>query len=342
MSGAVAFTEPPDARAEAYAAASFGPETVVVPVSGDASDRRYFRARVPRGEPPSWILAVHAAPFDPATLNTVDATRLFAAAGLPVPAIAAVDAGRGVLQLEDLGDLRLQDALRDAPPAARLAWYREAVGLIHGVQRATGLARAGGHQAARLAFDVEKLGFEMDFFLTHYVDRLRGGPLPGSLAAAFRAELTGLAAWLAARPRALAHRDYHARNLMIRPGTGRLAIIDHQDARMGPVTYDLASLVYDPYVELTPAEVDACLEAFVEGADDRAGARAALEVELDRMALQRLLKAVGTYGYQTATRGTRVYLPYIAPALARALAAARRAGGFPATAEAVARLLETR
>jgi aminoglycoside/choline kinase family phosphotransferase len=387
------FAEPSDARARAHVAASLGEQAVVTPLSGDASDRRYFRVRIPAGgaaearrrAPRSWVLAVHAAPFDPATLNTIDATRLFRAAGLPVPAIVEVDAARGVLRLEDLGDVRLQDALAGAPPARRLAWYREAVALIHGIHRATDLARSGGYQAGRLAFDVEKLGFEMGFFFTHYVEGLRGQSLPPPLAAAFRAELDGLVAWLAARPRVLAHRDYHARNLMVlspadkrrpplsgghpgsagpeRGGAGgmrgasalklgsalaperppaddaRLVMVDHQDARLGPVTYDLASLVYDPYVELTPAEVSTCLEAFVDGAADRAAARAALAEELDRMALERLLKAVGTYGYQTQVRGTQVYLPYFVPALARAHSAARRAGGFPATVEAVALLM---
>jgi aminoglycoside/choline kinase family phosphotransferase len=105
---------------------------------------------------------------------------------------------------------------------------------------------------------------------------------------------------------------------------------------MGPVTYDLASLVYDPYVELAEGEVAVCLAAFAEGAADPAAAREALDAELPRMALQRLLKAVGTYAYQTRVRGSSVYRPYIAPALARARAVAGRAGGFPATLDAVA------
>lgn len=107
---------------------------------------------------------------------------------------------------------------------------------------------------------------------------------------------------------------------------------------MGPVTYDLASLVYDPYVVLAPDEVEACLDAFAAASDDPEEARRALTEELPRMALQRLLKAVGTYGYQTSVRGTDVYRPYIAPALTRARAAAERLDDFPATVEAVARL----
>ncbi len=337
------FGESAETRARAHAAEFAGPSASVEPLTGDASDRRYFRVRGARGRV---VLAVHAVAFDPASLSTIDATRLFTAAGLPVPAILDVDPARGVLRLEDLGDVRLQDALATADPARRLAWYREAVGLAVAVQHASALATRGGYQAGRLAFDTEKLGFEVRFFLEHYVAGMRRGVLPADLEREFRAELDRLVAWLASRPRVLTHRDYHARNLMVvRRKHARgpaddlaLAIIDHQDARMGPVTYDLASLVYDPYVALSPAEVEACLEAFVASADDPGAARRVVAEELPRMALQRLLKAVGTYAYQTAVRGTDVYRPYIAPALARAHAAALRADEFPATARAVARL----
>lgn len=342
MTVVTSFRESAEARARAHAVEYAGPSAAVDALTGDASDRRYFRVR---GQQGSVVLAVHATPFDPERLSTVDATRLFSAAGLPVPAILSVDRERGVLRLEDLGDLRLQDALATAEPARRRGWYREAVGLVLAIQRASGLATRGGHQAGRLAFDADKLGLEMAFFLEHYVNGMRRGVLPADLEAELRAELDRLVRWLAARPRVLTHRDYHARNLMVvprkRPGggaAGSLAIIDHQDARMGPVTYDLASLVYDPYVDLAPAEVDACLDAFVAGADDAYAARRAVAEELPRMAVQRLLKAIGTYGYQTAVRGTDVYRPYIAPALARAHAAALRADGFPATARAAARL----
>lgn len=337
MSVETRFAEPAEARARAHATAFAGPEVVVEPITGDASDRRYFRARSRQG---TVVLAVHALPFEPESLSTLDATRLFAAAGLPVPGVLAVDAARGVLRLEDFGDLRLQDALAGADAARRARWYREAVLLIHSIQRASRLAAGGGYQAGRLAFDAAKLGFEIGFFLEHFVGRMRPSALPPELAAEFRAELDRLVHWLASRPRVLTHRDYHARNLMVR-ADGSLGVIDHQDARMGPVTYDLASLVYDPYVALPAPEVEACLETFVAGSDGPDDARRALAEELPRMALQRLLKAVGTYAYQTLARGNDVYRPYLAPALVRAQAAAAAANDFPATVRAVARLVGT-
>src|SRR5204863_3363776 len=90
---------------------------------------------------------------------------------------------------------------------------------------------------------------------------------------------------------------------------GSLYIIDFQDARMGPDTYDLASLLRDSYVDITDREVDELIAYFLamkgRTADENFRAR------FDLMALQRNLKALGTFGYQTAVRRNPVYIQYI-------------------------------
>jgi aminoglycoside/choline kinase family phosphotransferase len=90
---------------------------------------------------------------------------------------------------------------------------------------------------------------------------------------------------------------------------GRLHIIDFQDARLGPDTYDLASLLRDSYVDLTDREVDELIAYFLalKGGSDPAAFRR----RFDAMALQRNLKALGTFGYQTTARGNPVYIQYI-------------------------------
>jgi hypothetical protein len=91
---------------------------------------------------------------------------------------------------------------------------------------------------------------------------------------------------------------------------GRLHIIDFQDARMGPDTYDLASLLRDSYMDIDEAQVDALVGWFLTQrsttADDRGFRR-----RFDLMALQRNLKALGTFGFQTTSRGNPVYIQYI-------------------------------
>ena len=111
----------------------------------------------------------------------------------------------------------------------------------------------------------------------------------------------------------LCHRDYHSRNLMLHGGS--LYIIDFQDARMGPDTYDLASLLRDSYVDLTPSQVDELIAYFLaltRGAAHRlTDDGAEFRRRFDLMALQRNLKALGTFGYQTTTRGNPVYIQYM-------------------------------
>ena len=116
---------------------------------------------------------------------------------------------------------------------------------------------------------------------------------------------------LAAEPRVLCHRDYHSRNLMLHDGS--LYIIDFQDARMGPDTYDLVSLLRDSYVDITDASVDDLIAYFLalKTATAPQPTRDEFRRRFDLMALQRNLKALGTFGYQTITRRNTVYIQYI-------------------------------
>src|SRR5215467_8217 len=105
----------------------------VVPLTGDASDRRYFRILPRQGE--SFVLAVYAAPFEFAALPFVNVHGLFDAMPVPVPHILGHADDLGVLALEDLGDVTLQAHLGTDVAAAHAALYREAVGFIDVIQR---------------------------------------------------------------------------------------------------------------------------------------------------------------------------------------------------------------
>jgi aminoglycoside/choline kinase family phosphotransferase len=113
---------------------------------------------------------------------------------------------------------------------------------------------------------------------------------------------------LASEDRVLCHRDYHSRNLMFH--NDLLYIIDFQDARMGPDTYDLVSLLRDSYVDLPEQTVSELIAYFLAltGETDQ---EAAFRDRFDLMALQRNLKALGTFGYQTTARRNPVYIQYI-------------------------------
>ena len=158
-----------------------------------------------------------------------------------------------------------------------------------------------------VAFDVEKLTWELEFFVKYFVIGYRGVALTDSERSALLEEWATIVDELAGERRVLCHRDYHSRNLMLSDGS--LYIIDFQDARMGPDTYDLASLLRDSYVDITDRELDDLIAYFLalKGCADVDEFRR----RFDLMALQRNLKALGTFGYQTVTRANSVYIQYM-------------------------------
>jgi aminoglycoside/choline kinase family phosphotransferase len=277
-----------------------------LPLTGDASDRRYFRVIVP--DAPTLVLSVYARPFEFETLPFVVAARLFDRMPVPIPRILDHDDALGVIVIEDLGDVTLQAHLGAASAPAHAELYRQAVGLIATVQRRGAELADPSLLPFQVAFDVEKLTWELEFFLRHFVGAYRGVSLPPPSLAAVREEFETIVDELAAEPRVLCHRDYHSRNLMLHEG--RLYMIDFQDARMGPDTYDLVSLLRDSYVDLAEATVDE-LVAYFLALKGQAGQVEPFRTRFTVMGLQRNLKALGTFGYQTVARNNPVYIQYI-------------------------------
>jgi aminoglycoside/choline kinase family phosphotransferase len=277
----------------------------VVPLTGDASDRRYYRVLV--RQEPSQVLAVHPGPIEFDRLPFVNVARLLAAMPVPAPRVLAHSDALGIIALQDLGDVTLQAHLGAATRAEHAALYRQAVGLIHALQRRGAELASLDYVPYGIAFDEEKLTWELQFFLKHFLEAYRGAVLTAGEREGLAAEFSAIARELAEEPRVLCHRDYHSRNLMLHNGI--LHIIDFQDARMGPDTYDLASLLRDSYVDFTDSQVDELIAYFLalRGASDAREFRR----RFDLMTLQRNLKALGTFGYQTTTRGNPVYIQYI-------------------------------
>ena len=278
----------------------------VVPLTGDASDRRYFRVLLP--DEPSQVLSLYAAAFDYATLPFVNVARLLGRMPVPIPGIFDHADDLGILMLQDLGDVTLQAHLGAAPAAEHAALYREAVTLVDVLQRRGAELESSEFMPYGVAFDVEKLTWELDFFVKHFLQAYRGVVLDEATRDALRDECATIVDELSSEPRVLCHRDYHSRNLMLNEGS--LYIIDFQDARMGPDTYDLVSLLRDAYVDLPEQAVDDLIAYFL-ALKGQTGQEKTFRERFDVMALQRNLKALGTFGYQTTARRNPVYIQYI-------------------------------
>jgi aminoglycoside/choline kinase family phosphotransferase len=302
----------------------------VVPLTPDASTRKYYRIGWKKR---TAVAAVYPEPFDPEFHPYLDVTRLFLDCEIPVPEIYAVDGNAGIIVQEDLGDRQLFHLFDDETDEQCDEYKEQAIALIAKIQNATERAYQTHSIASKLAFDEAKLSWELDFFFDHYFGSLRGETLPHGEMAELKAELNDIAAELSAVPRVLCHRDYHASNLMI-DNKKRIRIVDHQDARMGPASYDLVSFLLDRQpCPPSLAELRAHRLFFLEerrllglGAIDPD--EFALEFRL--MTIQRGLKATGTFSCQTAVYGRgAVYQHFIEPTLQIVLQAAEWLERFP-------------
>ncbi len=276
------------------------PRAETSPIAGDASTRRFFRIRTPDGR--TRVLMDYGHPFERET-DDVRMGRVFANAGLPIAEILDICGPVGCLLLEDLGDESLEMAVVEEDGRRARDLLERAVLLAAELADRGTRALAGSDRRDGPILDEERFRFEMDFFLEHFACGWRGcTSLPDGL----RDALHELAARAASSPRrVLCHRDYHSRNLMLL-ASGKLAMVDIQDARWGPDAYDLASLLRDAYIDIDEAWTDPLVELY----------RSALEhppsegfrSRLDRVSAQRMIKALGTFGYQTTVRKNTRYV----------------------------------
>jgi N-acetylmuramate 1-kinase len=274
------------------------PSQNLVVVAGDASNRRYFRLQLGGS---SYILA-EAPPATEKNTAFTEVRQILATAGVRVPEIHAVDYRRGFLLLEDLGDRPLYFELSEASVDRH---YHGAFVLL----QAVGAVDVIGMELP--AYDAVLLGEELDRFPEWFVETLLGYTLSGEEQQLF-ADLSVLLLESALeQPRVLVHRDFHSRNLMLLPEDD-LAVIDFQDAVIGPLTYDLVSLLRDCYIRWPADRVRLWALGYLASMQSR-GQYVDIEEEqfirwFDWMGLQRHLKVLGTFARLSLRDNKPAYL----------------------------------
>src|SRR5262245_21024904 len=330
QSSSQAFVTGAQERIETYVAEKGARKSEIVGLTPDASTREYFRIPWKGG---TAVAAVYPEPFDTAVHPYLDVTRLFIDCGLPVPKVYEALGETGIIVQEDLGNRQLGQVFDEVSVEEREGLLEQAISIIARIQAATPRAFERDSIASRLAFDEAKLAWELNFFFEHYFGGYRKEELSRAETVELKAELNDVAAELAACPRVLCHRDYHTANLML-DKQGAIRIVDHQDARMGPASYDLVSLLLDRQPAAPSlAEVRAHRLFFLDAR--RSQRLAAIDPddfsrEFKLMTIQRGLKAVGTFSCQTAVYGRGAfYEKHIRPTFLIVLQAAEWLERFP-------------
>jgi len=286
-------------------------ELTIRALAGDASLRLFFRVELPLSRKhPRGIVMV----YPPGAEEEIDLFRrigdCLSRAGLSPPEIFRLDPERGYIFLEDCGDDLLQEVVAGSPSARAEDLYREAVDQLLRMQEEITPASAPDCPAWERSFTGEKFKSELDFFLEETISGYYGKRITPADRDSFQRFFLSIAEEAASQPRVFCHRDYHSRNLLVRGE--KLRVVDFQDGRGGPYTYDLASLLNDPYVEL-PAELKPRLRRYYFSRSAAGRDKKLLQFKKDFaiMTVQRLLKAAGTFGYMSVRAGKNDYAVYL-------------------------------
>jgi aminoglycoside/choline kinase family phosphotransferase len=294
----------------------------LTPLAADASTRRYFRLHwaVPVANLPASCVIMLCDPWPATTTPDFLAVgRHLRASGVRVPQVYGVYASQGLMCLEDYGDCTLATHWQRSSMADRLHWGQRAIDELVKMHTVGTQQRDAACPAFHLAFDVPKLLSELQFFRQHAIEGLWRQRLTDAERDALDEAFIALCMVLATQPRYFCHRDYHGWNIMV--CNGAVGILDFQDARLGPQPYDLVSLLVDrgtPDVlgsEGMATLIDYYLQR-VEAEESRHIDRTAFAELFDYVAIQRCLKAVGTFAAMHVVHQRRQYLPYIPPTLA--------------------------
>ena len=258
----------------------------IEPASEDASFRRYFRVAFSGGS----AIAMDAPVDCESTEPFIRISRRFGSAGLNVPQILESDQKQGFVLLTDFGSTTYLQALSD-DTADQL--YSDAIDSLIRLQLAT-----FDEPDFLPQYDAQLLIREMELFRTWYLGVHRAHDRRASDDAVLDRAFELLAQKALEQPRVWVHLDYHSRNLM-RTESDNPGILDFQDARYGPITYDLVSLLRDCYIQWRPDQVGGWIVQYLRKARQHGlpvGSDESQFVEwFDWMGIQRHLKATGIF-----------------------------------------------
>ncbi len=282
----------------------------ITPIEKGGSDRRFYRVR---SSPEHTIILVKYNLEREENRHYVRIAEFLAEHGIRAPKIYFHDAAEGLIWIEDLGESDLW-SYRGEPWPVRRGLYRSALEQVAALHTLPAAAADEMRSDLPAEFDEALYRWEQSYFFENCLSRHFGVEQTDLAHVNELPALFGIAQRLAALPRVLVHRDFQSQNIILRNGHAHL--IDFQGMRPGLAEYDVASLLYDPYVFLTDAERD---ELFCDYCAIRESTNGAVREDapeiLKLCAMQRLMQALGAYGYLGLVKGSKAFLDHIPAAL---------------------------
>ena len=313
----------------------YGPGLQISPLVEQGSDRQFFRLT------DGWrseVLMLCPAD-DPDFGRYVEIGSFLQTRDLGVPEVFAVDERGWCALLEDLGDYILYLLAREGDLVFVEGLYRKVIELLVSMQVRASRDLAACPAAGERALDYHQLRWETAYFRDNFLHRLLG--MEPEATAKLEPEFHSLAEVVAGHPQVFIHRDFQSQNILIKRGRAR--IVDFQGARRGPLAYDLASLLRDPYVSLPAALRDSLAEEYRLALADAGGPRLSKE-EFSGLflldGLQRNMQAVGAYCFLWLVKGKPQFRQFIRPGLSQIEDELASVRAMPCLAELVARARE--
>jgi aminoglycoside/choline kinase family phosphotransferase/dTDP-glucose pyrophosphorylase len=281
----------------------------VTRITGHGSDRRFWRLASD-----TWsAVAMVSPPGDDEFSRFISVGKFLGRLDLGAPTLLSESESEKTVLMEDVGQESLYSLVRaNGFGSGKVgAAYLSTVDRLLEIQGATARARAGCPSAVDRRLDYDALRWETGYFR----DRFLVGHLgldPADLEP-LDDDFHNLATTVSAQPLVLMHRDFQSQNLLT--SGGRIRLVDFQGMRLGPLGYDLASLIHDPYVVMPGPLRSELVERFAAGVGN--GVKMAdVRVMVQAAGLQRVMQALGAYGYLGNVKGKRDFLKYISPGLA--------------------------
>jgi len=281
------------------------------PIEKGGSSRHFFRVSSPERS----VILVQDLGEKEENRHYASLAEFLSSHGVPVPCVLARSDGEGLLWLEDLGEQDLW-ATRNEPWAIRRPLYESVLRGISLLHRIPSHATDVEGLHLQLAFDERLYCWEQEYFTEHCLGELFDVEATERATLLSCGAMRKLASDLALLPRQLVHRDFQSQNILIR--NGEAVFIDFQGMRPGLAQYDLASLLCDPYVEISGDERASLLNYYRELQPDAdTDVREKFERIFWQCAVQRLMQALGAYGFLSIHRGKPAFRAHVTPALIR-------------------------